>query len=81
MALTVLKLMRFTRKTTLHPQQSTYNLLIQLIGCHFELLPLCIFIPKKGVDLKDLIDGARKFLVPFRRYYFCIFLLENIIRV
>ena len=38
MALTVLKLMRFTRKTTLHPQQSTCNLFIQLIGCHFELL-------------------------------------------
>ena len=38
MALTVLKLMRFTRKTTLHPQQSTHNLLIQLIGCHSELL-------------------------------------------
>ena len=70
MALTVLKLMRFTRKTTLHPQQSTYNLLIQLIGCHFELLSLCIFLPKKGVDLKDLIDGARKFLMPFRRYFF-----------
>lgn len=55
MALTVLKLMRFTRKMTLHPQQSTYNLFIQLIGCHSELLSqkiekwFCIFPPKKAL--------------------------------
>ena len=55
MALTVLKLMRFTRKTTLHPQQSTYNLSIQLTGCHFELFSqkiekwFCIFPPKKAL--------------------------------
>ena len=86
MALTVLKLMRFTRKTTLHPQQSTYNLFIQLIGCHFELLSQkiengSVFSPQKRRWPERFDRWCKKVPRALSRVFFCILLLEIIIRV